>query len=100
MTFLEQWWGLIVALFGFAGTFGVWALRLEGQVIANSTKLREMNEELRRELMRVEERIEKQRREDVSQRTHDSDQIKVQLAVVSEDVKKLLSAVGQINRSE
>jgi len=83
---LKDLW-LLVA--GFVGLTG-WAIRLETRAKRNSDDIMRESTARKEELMRLEERLANQRREDMESRQRDWSEMKDTLKQVQADIRELL----------
>lgn len=79
---IKDWWFAIMALVAVT----VWLVRLEARSFANTAQ----NTARRDELVALELRLERQRKEDMSVRKADRDEMQEMLREMREDIKLLL----------
>lgn len=79
---IKDWWFAIMALVAVT----VWLVRLEARSFSNSAQ----NTARRDELVALELRLERQRKEDMSVRKADRDEMQEMLREMREDIKLLL----------
>jgi len=73
---IQDWWAQLLM---FAGVV-MWAARLEGRSTQNT-----------KDLVKLEERLMRQRAEDIKNRSRDWDQMQASIAEIQSDIKKLLA---------
>jgi len=79
---IKDWWAIIMGVCGVL----IWLVRLESRAIRNSAD----NESRKQELIALELRLEKQRKEDMELRREDREDTKRILQEVQRDIKLLL----------
>lgn len=91
LTTLKDWWALLLGFLGLAA----WFVRLEARAMRNSDDITREATSRKSELMSLELRLEKQRKEDMDLRKQDREDTKRLLQEVQSDIKTLLQRTAK-----
>ena len=90
MELIERFWQFLVVGIGVV----VWLVRLEARANSNAQSILENKATTSEDLRRLEERLIRQRAEDMEMRRRDWDKLDGRIADMQHDIKQILKARG------